>query len=76
MSLSYGLVAPAGTPRAIVERLNAALNAALATDEVKNRLATEGAEPQPTTPEEFAAMIDREETSGSALVKAIGLRPE
>ena len=76
MSLSYGLVAPAGTPRAIVERLNTALNAMLATDEVKKRLATEGAEPQPTTPEEFAAMIDREETRGSALVKAIGLRPE
>ena len=76
MSLTYGLVAPAGTPRAIVERLNTALNAALATDEVKKRLATEGAEPQPTTPEEFAAMIDREETRGSALVKAIGLRPE
>ena len=76
MSLSYGLVAPAGTPRAIVERLNAALNAALATDEVKKRLATEGAEPQPTSPEEFVAMIDREETRGSALVKAIGLKPE
>ena len=76
MSLGYGLVAPAGTPRAIVERLNTALNAALATDEVKKRLATEGAEPQPTTPEEFAAMIDREETKGSALVKAIGLKPE
>jgi tripartite-type tricarboxylate transporter receptor subunit TctC len=76
MSLAYGLVAPAGTPRAIVERLNTALNAALATDEVKKRLATEGAEPQPTTPEEFAAMIDREEIKGSALVKAIGLKPE
>jgi tripartite-type tricarboxylate transporter receptor subunit TctC len=76
MSLTYGLVAPAGTPRAIVERLNTALNAALATDEVKKRLATEGAEPQPTTPEEFAALIDREETRGSALVKAIGLKPE
>jgi tripartite-type tricarboxylate transporter receptor subunit TctC len=76
MSLAYGLVAPAGTPRVIVERLNTALNAALATDEVKKRLATEGAEPQPTTPEEFAAMIDREEIKGSALVKAIGLKPE
>jgi tripartite-type tricarboxylate transporter receptor subunit TctC len=43
---------------------------------VKKRLATEGAEPQPTTPEEFAAMIDREEIKGSALVKAIGLKPE
>jgi len=76
MSLGYGLVAPAGTPRAIVERLNAALNAALATEEVKTRLAAEGAEPQPTTPEEHAAIIDREETKGAALVKAIGLKPE
>jgi tripartite-type tricarboxylate transporter receptor subunit TctC len=76
MSLGYGLVAPAGTPRAIIERLNAALNAALATVEVKTRLAAEGAEPLPTTPEEHAAIIDREETKGAALVKAIGLKPE
>jgi tripartite-type tricarboxylate transporter receptor subunit TctC len=76
MSLGYGLVAPAGTPRAIIERLNGALNAALATDDVKRRLAVEGAEPQPTTPEEHAAIIDREETNGAALVKAIGLKLE
>jgi tripartite-type tricarboxylate transporter receptor subunit TctC len=76
MSLGYGLVAPAGTPRAIIERLNGALNAALATDDVKRRLALEGAEPQPTTPEEHAALIDREETNGAALVKAMGLKPE
>jgi tripartite-type tricarboxylate transporter receptor subunit TctC len=76
MSLGYGLVAPAGTPRPAIERLNAALNAALATDDVKRRLALEGAEPQPTTPEEHAAIIDREETNGATLVKAIGLKPE
>jgi tripartite-type tricarboxylate transporter receptor subunit TctC len=76
MSLGYGLVAPAGTPRAIIDRLNGALNAALATDDVKRRLAVEGAEPMPTTPEQHAAIIDREETNGAALVKAIGLKPE
>ena len=75
MSLGYGLVAPAGTPRAIVERLNGALNGALATDEVRRRLAMEGAEPLPTTPAQHAAIIDREETKGAALVKAIGLKP-
>jgi tripartite-type tricarboxylate transporter receptor subunit TctC len=74
--LSYGLVAPAGTPRPIVERLNKELRAALATEEVRRRLIQEGAEPQPTTPEEQAAVIDREETKWSTLIKAIGIQPE
>ena len=70
--LTYGLVAPAGTPRPIVERLNRELRAALATDEVKRRLMQEGAEPMPTTPEEHAAVIDREETKWAAVIKSIG----
>jgi len=74
--LSYGLVAPAGTPRPIIERLNKELNAALATDEVKRRLHQEGAEPMPITPEEYAAVIDREETKWSTLIKSIGLKAE
>jgi tripartite-type tricarboxylate transporter receptor subunit TctC len=74
--LTYGLVAPAGTPRPIIERLNRELNAALATDEVKKRLHQEGAEPMPTTPEEHAAVIDREETKWSTLVKSAGLKAE
>jgi tripartite-type tricarboxylate transporter receptor subunit TctC len=74
--LSYGLVAPAGTPQPIIERLNKELRAALATDEVKKRLHQEGAEPMPTTPEEHAAVIDREETKWSVLIKSIGLKPE
>ena len=71
--LTYGLVAPAGTPRPIVERLNKELRAALATDEVKKRLYQEGAEPMPTTPEEHAAVIDREETKWSALIRSAGI---
>jgi tripartite-type tricarboxylate transporter receptor subunit TctC len=74
--LTYGLVAPAGTPAPIIERLNAELRAALATDEVKRRLHQEGAEPMPTTPEEHAAVIDREETKWSTLIKAAGLKAE
>ena len=74
--LRYGLAAPAGTPRAIIEKLNQALNAALASDEVGRRLAVEGAEPQPTTPEQLAASIDREVTMWSDLVKAAGIKPE
>lgn len=74
--LTYGLVAPAGTPRPIIEKLNAALRGALSTDEVKRRLTQEGAEPLPTTPEEHAALIDREETKWSALIKSTGIKAE
>jgi tripartite-type tricarboxylate transporter receptor subunit TctC len=74
--LRWGLAAPAGTPRPIIDKLNAALNAALATNEVRQRLAIEGAEPQPTTPEEYDAIIDREVTMWSDLVKAAGIKPE
>ena len=76
VALRYGLAAPAGTPRPIIERLNKEMRAALAGDEVKKRLATEGAEPLASTPEEYAADVDREETQWSKLVKAIGLKPE
>jgi tripartite-type tricarboxylate transporter receptor subunit TctC len=70
------LLAPAGTPRTIIERLNKELNAVLATDEVRRRLAVEGGEPVPGTPEEYAADIDREETRWSKLVATIGLKGE
>jgi len=74
--LRFGLAVPAGTPRAIVDTLNHALNSALATDDVRARLALEGAEPQPTTPAEYAAMIDRELTMWSELVAAVGIKLE
>ncbi len=71
--LLYGLVAPAGTPQPIIERLNKELRAALATPEVQKRLATEGAEALPSSPEQYAADIDREEKGWSKLLKSIGL---
>jgi tripartite-type tricarboxylate transporter receptor subunit TctC len=70
------LLAPAGTPRAIIERLNKELNAVLATDEVRKRLALEGGEPIPGPPEAYAADIEREEARWSTLVTAIGLKGE
>jgi tripartite-type tricarboxylate transporter receptor subunit TctC len=72
--LRYGFVAPAGTPRPIIERLNKELRTALTSEEVIKRLAFDGAEPLSSTPEEYAADIDREETKWSKVVKAIGLR--
>jgi tripartite-type tricarboxylate transporter receptor subunit TctC len=74
--LRYVLVAPAGTPRPIIERLNTALRATLASEEVRNRLAIEGAEPLPSTPEEYAVDIDHEETQWSKVIKASGAKAE
>jgi tripartite-type tricarboxylate transporter receptor subunit TctC len=74
--LRYGLVVPAGTPRPMIERLNKELRSLLATDDVRMRFATIGAEPLPSTPEEYATDIDREETKWSTLVKSLGLKAE
>jgi tripartite-type tricarboxylate transporter receptor subunit TctC len=74
--LRYGLVAPAGTPRPIIERLNGALRRALESKEVRDRLAIEGAEPLPSTPEDYAIDIDREETQWSKVIKASGTKAE
>lgn len=75
-SLHYGLVAPAGTPRPIVDKLNAALRKVVNSDVVRQRLAIEGAEPLPSTPEEYAADLDQEETKWSEVVKASGAKGE
>jgi tripartite-type tricarboxylate transporter receptor subunit TctC len=74
--LRYGLVAPPGTPRPMIEKLNAALNTALASPDVRARLAIDGAEPLPGTPAEYAADIDREEAQWSKVVKASGAKAE
>ncbi len=74
--LRYGLVAPAGTPRPAIDRLNKALQVTLASEEVRSRLAVEGAEPLPSTPEEYAADIDREEIQWSKVIKASGAKAE
>jgi tripartite-type tricarboxylate transporter receptor subunit TctC len=74
--LHYGIVAPAGTPRPIIDKLNAALRAAVMSDELKQRIAADGAEPLPSTPEEYAADIDREETKWSEIVRKSGAKVE
>jgi tripartite-type tricarboxylate transporter receptor subunit TctC len=56
----FGIAAPAGTPREIVVKLNAAVVAALKDPEVVRRIRTVGMEPTPTTPEEFSAFIESE----------------
>src|SRR5215210_5118751 len=74
--LHYGIVAPAGTPRPIIEKLNAALRAAVLSEELRVRIAADGAEPLASTPEEYAADIDREETKWSEIVRSSGAKVE
>jgi tripartite-type tricarboxylate transporter receptor subunit TctC len=76
VALRYGLAAPAGTPKPIIDRLNKELNAALAMEDVQKRLANEGADALPGTPEAYAADIDKEETKWGALVRKLGLKLE
>jgi tripartite-type tricarboxylate transporter receptor subunit TctC len=75
-SLYYGLVAPAGTPRPVLDRLNKALRAALASDEVKKQLAEDGTEITPGTPDDYADFIDKDEKKWSELVGASGVEQE
>jgi tripartite-type tricarboxylate transporter receptor subunit TctC len=75
-TLNYGLLAPAGTPKPIVDRLNKELRAALASDDVRKRIVNEGGEPEPGTPEQQAAVIDHEATKWSAVIRAAGIEPK
>jgi tripartite-type tricarboxylate transporter receptor subunit TctC len=74
--LHYGVVAPAGTPNEIIERLNMALRALVATDEVKKRIHSEGGDPLTSTPAEYAADIDREEAKWGRLIRKLNLKVE
>jgi len=77
ISVSWsGVVAPTGTPAEIVAKLNAAVNAGLATPETQARLARLGAAPMIGTPAEFAALIAAETPKWAAVVKAAGIRIE
>jgi tripartite-type tricarboxylate transporter receptor subunit TctC len=74
--LHYGLLAPAGTPRPIIERFNTALRALVETPEVKQRILAEGGDPLTSTPEEYAKDIDVEETKWGTLVRKLNLKVE
>ena len=75
-AVRYGVLAPAGTPRPIVERINAELRAIVSADETRARIAAQGGEPLVATPEEYAADIAREQAKWGVLIKKLGLRVE
>lgn len=69
-----GVIAPAGTPRAIVQRLNAEINKFLSTPAGRDRLAAIGADPTPSTPEAFAALIKSENVKWADVIKRSGAK--
>jgi tripartite-type tricarboxylate transporter receptor subunit TctC len=70
----FGVVMPAGTPPEIVGRMNAELVAALKRLEIHERVIAAGAEPAPSTPEEFGALIRSEIAKWAEVVKASGAK--
>jgi tripartite-type tricarboxylate transporter receptor subunit TctC len=74
--LHYGVLGPAGMPKPIVDKLNAAIRQIAATDEIKKRVNTEGGDPLASTPAEYAADIDQEERKWAALIKKLNLKVE
>lgn len=69
------LIGPAGLPRPIVDRVNAAVHSALADPEVAQRIRAQGNEPGPSTPEELTALIARGRPAMGEVVRAVGIEP-
>jgi tripartite-type tricarboxylate transporter receptor subunit TctC len=74
--LRYGLLAPAGTPRPIVDRINAELRKVVGSSEMLDRLAKEGSDPVVSSPEEYAADMAREDELWGPLIRKLGLKVE
>lgn len=71
-----GLMVPAGTPAAVVQRLNAEVNKALQSADMRDKLAVQGAEPLGSTPEEYGAYVRKELARWATVVKATGVTLE
>jgi tripartite-type tricarboxylate transporter receptor subunit TctC len=76
VSLWYGLLAPAGTPRPVIEKLNRTVGQVLDTREVTERLQAQGAEPMRGTPEAFATFMQKEMAKWAPVVKAANVKAE
>jgi tripartite-type tricarboxylate transporter receptor subunit TctC len=74
VSLWYGVLAPAGTPRPVVERLNREFTKALQSPDVREKLTARGAEPSPGTPEAFASFMAQEMAKWAPVVKQAGVK--
>jgi tripartite-type tricarboxylate transporter receptor subunit TctC len=73
---NYGVLAPAGTPREIVLRLNQEVGKAMRTEDAKSRLLADGSEAKVSTPEELERMITVEIAKWSKVIKQAGIKEE
>ena len=71
-----GIMVPAGTPRAVIDRLNTEIVKALQSQEVRSKLAVQGAEPLGSTPDEYGAYVKNELLRWAGVVKATGVTIE
>ena len=71
-----GVVAPAGTPAPIIEKLNRAIVKILSTEEVREQFAKQGVEPSPTTPQAFGDYIRQEQARWKQVAQQAGILPE
>jgi tripartite-type tricarboxylate transporter receptor subunit TctC len=71
-----GLVAPAGTPAAIIQRLNEALNKSLAAPDLRERLLAGGSDPWPTTPKELETRLRDDFERMGKIIRAAGIKDE
>jgi len=76
VSIWYGIAAPKGTPPAIVEKLNQAVNAVLVDPKLRARLAELAGEPMPMTPAEFGKLVADETKKWAKVIKSAGIKPE
>ena len=76
MPIWYGILAPAGTPRPIIDRLNGELHKALSSADAKQKLAAAGVEPMVNTPEQFAAFLKSEIARYAKIVKTANIKAE
>jgi tripartite-type tricarboxylate transporter receptor subunit TctC len=70
------MVAPRGTPRAVIERLNSEIAATIKSPEARERLAAQGYEPEASTPQHLSDMLKSELVRYGKLVKAVGMTAE
>jgi tripartite-type tricarboxylate transporter receptor subunit TctC len=76
ISVWYGMLTPAGTPREIVSRLNAELTKAVSAADMKPRFAQAGVEPLTSTPDEFGQFIKSEAARFDKVIKEAGIKGE
>jgi tripartite-type tricarboxylate transporter receptor subunit TctC len=72
----FGILAPAGTPRPVVDRVHREAVRVLQSADIKERLQADGADPVANSPEEFAAFLRSESVKWAKVVKAVGIQPE